>query len=385
LNKISYYLNQFNHPTQAVNHKAELYEVLDLDPYQNFGIITSPSLRNQQSFLDLQEFLGHRQICLIDDVSPNPSLQELSTYLLKVETCGIDHLIAVGGGSVIDTSKVLAKYIPNQSVKNLTKVLIDNKNVSQLQKALRLSTIPTTAGSGSEFTSFATIWDKSTNTKFSLDSLDLYPSVAFLNPLTLSELPFEVSISSGLDAISHALESFWSASANTQTKKCAIESLSLSLFSSFESKKHFKTIQSREMMMTASSLSGIAISQTRTGLAHAISYPLTLHFGVPHGIAASFTLSSLIEYNMKVADINFDELLNLLNLNSVEDLTNKIDNIFKESGAASVLKSKIGQPSTIIKLVNEMLSNKRAQNSLNPASEKDLVSILERSLARIDI
>lgn len=384
MNKISYYLSQFNHPTHLVNHKTEFYDVLDMGPFQKFGVVTSPSLRSQQIFLDLQDFLGQRQVCIIDDVSPNPNFHELSKHLLKIDRYGIDHLIAVGGGSVIDTSKALAKYIPNKPVKNLKEVLTDNKNGSQLEKALRLSAIPTTAGSGSEFTSFATIWDKSKSLKFSLDSLDLYPSVAFLDPNALSDLPFEVTTSSGLDAISHALESFWSVSANAQTQKCAIDSMSFSLFSNFESKKHFNTIQSREMMMIASSLSGIAISQTRTGLAHSISYPLTMHFGIPHGIAASFTLSSLIEYNVKADNINFDELLNSLNINSVHDLMSRIDYIFKESGAASVLKSKIGSRSTITSLANEMLRNKRAQNGLNPASEKDLISILEQSLSRID-
>jgi len=150
--------------------------------------------------------------------------------------------------------------------------------------------IPTTAGTGSEVTSWATVWNTVAMKKYSLARETLYPETALVDPLLMLDLPRAITISTGLDALSHALESIWNVNANPVSSSLAevaargvIEVLPL-----LADDLRNKPLRTR--LARASLFAGLAFSNTRTALAHSLSYHLTLHHGVPHGIACSFSL-----------------------------------------------------------------------------------------------
>src|SRR5690606_27378339 len=206
-------------------------------------------------------------------------------------------LIALGGGSTIDSAKALARLLTRPAGTSLADLFVAEPLPGRVQAALPLVAIPTTSGTGAEVTPFGTVWDYDAHQKRSVVGDDLYPRLALLDPALTLGLPKDVTISSGLDAISHALESTWNRNASPASLGLVTKSLQLSLPALPRAVEEPENLDARADMMQASALAGIAISQTRTALAHAISYPLTARFGLPHGIACSFTLPALLAFN----------------------------------------------------------------------------------------
>jgi phosphonate metabolism-associated iron-containing alcohol dehydrogenase len=228
---------------------------------------------------------------VIDDVTPNPTMAALEDMAqrLQVMPAFPQLLIALGGGSVIDTAKVLAVAHAERS--SIAECL---RRPSPTARALPVIAIPTTAGTGSEVTRWATIWAPETGRKLSLDRSDLYPEAAIVDPVLALGLPREPTIASGLDSLSHALESLWNIRATPMTRGMAITAAATILEALPLLVRRLDDPHLRARMAEASLLAGLAFSGTRTALAHALSYPFTLHHGVTHGIACSFTLPSVM-------------------------------------------------------------------------------------------
>jgi alcohol dehydrogenase len=227
-------------------------------------------------------------------VTPNPDIDYLDKKRLSLKSNNYKSIFALGGGSVIDTAKALSAALSNNGENLFSNYFRDKKNF-KFKKNVFLVVIPTTSGTGSEVTPFATIWDFKNKNKYSLDGDYLYPDIVLLEPeLTLS-LPFEETLFPGLDATSHALESIWNVNADKLSIEIAKESLRIILEAFPIVLLDPENLEAREKMQKSSLLSGIAISKTKTAIAHSISYPLTNRHSVPHGIACSFTLVSIID------------------------------------------------------------------------------------------
>lgn len=242
--------------------------------------------------------LGAARVTVYDQVTPNPELDDLEAATTQFRDLGITQIIALGGGSVLDAAKVLAVTLPSEEDKPLTLTLREGRP-QQWQKKLPLIAIPTTSGTGAEVTPFATVWDKTTHKKHSVTGDLIYPDLALLDPELTLTLPYEETLYTGLDAISHALESLWNKNRTPVSEVWAFQALTLANDALPKVLATPNDAAARENMQQASVLAGLAISQTRTAIAHSISYPLTSHFGVPHGLACSFTLPYLIIQNME--------------------------------------------------------------------------------------
>jgi alcohol dehydrogenase len=224
----------------------------------------------------------------IRNIGPNPDFQTLQESCAALKKAGpVELIVAIGGGSVIDAAKVLAAA--GDDFSRVRTFLETGKGEERLQ-ALPIIAVPTTAGTGSEVTCWATVWDTDAKKKYSLSRAALYPATALVDPLLTVEAPRGVTISSGLDALSHALESLWNVNANPVSTALAeaaarevLEVLPLLVTDP-------RNAALRTRMARAALLAGLAFSNTRTALAHSLSYHLTLHHGTPHGIACSFSL-----------------------------------------------------------------------------------------------
>lgn len=237
-------------------------------------------------------------IKVISNIQPNPTIQEVDRIRQHLIYESFDVIVALGGGSVIDVAKAIAPY---ETDKNLLQLVKDGLPTSCKTKPI--IAIPTTAGTGSEVTMWGTLWDKENKIKYSISDERLYCETAILDVNLHMTLPLTLTIQTGADALSHALESLWNKNTNPISQAYAYKACHLITENLVPLTKDLRNKDLREKMLLASYYAGVAFSNTQTAIAHAMSYYMTLHKNVPHGIAASITLPAIIEEGMKHPNI----------------------------------------------------------------------------------
>lgn len=235
---------------------------------------------------------GGAGVRILDAVQPNPELDDLAAWADSLRGQPVRGIVALGGGSVLDAAKVLSVLLPADPG-SLSAALRDGCRATWKRSA-RLVAIPTTAGTGAEATPFATVWDSVQGRKHSLSDAALFPDHCLLDPELTLALPRTPTLHGGLDTTSHALESLWNRNRTPLTRIHALAALEQLVPALPAVLRDPTDLAARESMQLASLLAGMAISHTRTAVAHSISYPLTLRHGVPHGLACSFTLAALL-------------------------------------------------------------------------------------------
>ncbi|MES3011031.1 MAG: iron-containing alcohol dehydrogenase PsrA [Pseudomonadota bacterium] len=287
--------NYFN-PVHSVYGAGALSSLRGLLAGRKAAIVTFPEARALGLVARLEAVLGDSLACVIDQVQPNPDVAELTqTY----ETFWRDHaevpvIVAVGGGSAIDTAKALMVASMTGRFSDLIAGLTGTRPFEPA-RTKTLIAVPTTAGTGSEVTPWATIWDRVQQKKYSLHLPQTWPAYAVIDPELMLSLPASVTLQSGLDALSHALESIWNVNANPVSDTMAISAVRDILDVLPQLLHRLDSLELRGRMALAALKAGMAFSNTKTALAHSISYEMTLRYGLPHGIACSFSLPMVLQ------------------------------------------------------------------------------------------
>jgi alcohol dehydrogenase len=362
-------------PVKIVFQRGALGRLAELTDATGIAIVTSSGFVRRGVLSILERSFGSRLVAVVDDVEPNPDYHDVQAQAVTLRNAGVDTLIAVGGGSTIDSAKAIARLLSQNADAELYAML---RNPAELEPnpALPVVAVPSTAGTGAEVTPFGTVWDHEQGKKYSLVGDDLYPVLAVLDPDITLGLPEEVTISSGLDAISHALESSWNRNAGPVSLGLAARSLQLSLPSLPVVASDPGNVEARANMMQASTLAGLAISQSRTALAHSISYPITSRFGLPHGFACSFTLPALLEFNAVEDDGRLRELARTLGCEEPKQLADRLRSLFRKLGMNRYLSKYIPDPAGLAALSDQMFTPGRAENNLRSATEADVRAVL---------
>lgn len=334
---------------------------------QNVLLVTTPGFVKRGVVQRVKDILEPRQVRVWDGVKPNPDLQDLDAATVSLRALDIGCVLGLGGGSALDAAKVLATTIPSPTEPTLRQVFRD-KAATTWAPRLPLVAVPTTSGTGAEVTPFATVWDHEKHKKHSLSGDFVYPDVALLDATLTLTLGKEDTLYPALDAISHALESLWNKNRTPVSLALAQEALALSNKALPLVMIEPQNIQARRDLQNASVLAGLAISQTKTAIAHAISYPVTSNLGVPHGLACSFSLPHLLTWCLPamVAD-GLDESLLSRTLALLKDLQ---------------LQDRIGElvsPESVEKLQCSMIAPGRSEN-LRYALPWDISSLISSSL-----
>ena len=248
--------------------------------------------------------LAGKPLVVIDDVSPNPEFGGLAKSCARLDTSA-EAIVALGGGSVIDTAKVVSASAGD--FERVRRYLVDDEGEDALG-SVPIIAVPTTAGTGSEVTSWASVWDTDAGKKYSLSRPFLYPEHALVDPELTAGMPRELTVSTALDALSHSLESIWNINANPVSTNFAVTAAReiLEVLPALTTDLGSPALRSR--MATAALLAGLAFSNTRTALAHSLSYPITLQYDLPHGLACSFSLPMVLDAVIG-ADPECDEAL----------------------------------------------------------------------------
>ena len=310
-------------------------------------------------------FIKTNSVLWIDDVTPNPSLTYLEKKKKHFKNRKFDYIIAIGGGSVIDTAKALMIMFSIKKKENLKNIIKDISNL-KIKNLYKLIVLPTTAGTGSEVTPYATIWDEKNKKKLSLNNKALYPYVAIIDPVLTFNLPKQETINTGLDSLNQAFESIWNKNANKLTLSYAFRSIKLSLSALAKINNNINDKKSRSDLARASVYAGICISQTRTSICHSISYPLTAHFNIPHGLACAFTMVAIIDHISTKNKFFFTKLINTLGLASVKEFEKKIKKLFNDLKVKDKNKSYIKNKKKLFYLIKDMQTPGRSDNFIYP-------------------
>ncbi|MGH7472690.1 MAG: iron-containing alcohol dehydrogenase, partial [Candidatus Methylomirabilales bacterium] len=251
-------------------------------PERRILVVTSPSFAARSDLLDtIAGRLRDRETLVFDLVGSHPNIAQIQAAIDFARTRQVEAVIGLGGGSVLDTAKAVA--LLTRAGCDVRSYLLEEPDPAPAPLFTIL--IPTTAGSGSEVTRWATIWDTDNKRKHSLVLHSLAPWAAIVDPeLTLTLPPRQTAIS-GADALAHALEAYWSRNVNPASEALAMAAVHRIIEHLIGAYQDPLDLEHRTEMLLGSLLAGLAFSQTETAAAHAISYPLTSHFGIPHGQA----------------------------------------------------------------------------------------------------
>ena len=235
------------------------------------------------------ETTAGKPLLVVDDIAPNPDIALLETQTARFAELkeAPEVVIALGGGSVIDSAKVFAAARGDFAAMD---AYLKKRAGAETITPWPLIAVPTTAGTGSEVTCWGTVWDNAGGVKFSLAHPGLYPELSIVDPDLMVGKSRDLTVQTGLDALSHALESLWNRSANPVSMAHAVAAAKGVLTTLPALAGDLRNVELRERMARAATLAGFAFSNTKTAIAHSLSYPITLRHGVPHGIACSFSL-----------------------------------------------------------------------------------------------
>jgi alcohol dehydrogenase len=308
-------------------------------------------------------------------IGSNPTVNDIENCLGYVNNSySADLIVGLGGGSAIDTGKTVALLLNNLgSVKGYL-----HKKEKIEKKGKIFVAIPTTAGTGSEVTPYASIIDE--KEKLSLSHEYLCPHVAIVDPSLTLTLPPRLTAITGMDALIQGIEAYWSINSTPQTDKYALEAIKLSFENLKKACENPQDIKYRINMSRASLLSGAAISHTKTTIVHSVSYPLTTYFNIPHGLACSLTIPYFMKFNAKAVPEKIIKISKTIGAKSIQDGVKRIEDIITDIGLETKL-SDFGIKKRDIKLIVENgFRSDRANNNPRSVTKNDLRKILMKIL-----
>ncbi len=361
----------------------KIKDVLNENKKQSVLLVSDAFLSSTDYFQELVEDLekNNIKVSIFNKVIPNPTIDNIEEGLNIYKENKCDAIIAYGGGSPIDCAKGIAARVTNPKrpipkMKGLLKVK---------HKPAFLIAIPTTAGTGSEATVAAVISNAKTHEKYAINDPKLIPLYAVLDPKLLVSLPGKVTSTTGMDALTHAVEAYIGGSNTKATRKEAKEAVLLIKNNLLKSYQNPTDLEARNNMQIASYKAGLAFTRAYVGYVHAIAHTLGGMYGVPHGLANAVILPHVLRKFGSSCYTRLAELADYISL-TVKDKTKKekaeafIDFI-DELNAQMNIPNKI---ENVIQEKNLPIIVKRAIKEANPLypvpdlwDEKDFLEIFK--------
>lgn len=230
------------------------------------------------------------EYAIFDAVEPNPTPDTVAEGAALARREKARWVLAIGGGSALDAGKAIALCAVNQGA-----VLDYARGMKPERPALPLIAVPTTAGTGSEVTPYAILSDIKSCDKVGLSFPELFPRIAFLDPLFLAGSPENLTVDTGLDALCHAIEAYLSRQRSPFSDALAERAAGRVVRHLPVARKNPRDVSLRGELLLAANEAGMAIANTATLLPHALGYPVTVRYGVPHGRATAILQAAFLE------------------------------------------------------------------------------------------
>ncbi|MEG0254832.1 MAG: bifunctional acetaldehyde-CoA/alcohol dehydrogenase [Vagococcus sp.] len=315
---------------------------------------------------------------VFSDVEPNPSTNTVYAGLEVINKFKPDTIIAIGGGSAIDAAKGMWLFYEHPETEFFgakQKFLDIRKRTYKMEaaKKSKMVCIPTTSGTGAEVTPFAVITDSETHVKYPLADYALTPDVAIIDPQFVMSVPASVTADTGMDVLTHAIESYVSVMASDYTRGLSLQAIRL-VFDYLEDSVKNPNLENREKMHNASTMAGMAFANAFLGICHSIAHKIGGEYGIPHGRTNAILLPHIIRYNAKDpskhalfpkydyfrADTDYADIAKFLGLKGnttaelVEALATEVDALGKRVGIDMNLKAQNLSQETLDSTVDRM-------------------------------
>ncbi|WP_078427877.1 iron-containing alcohol dehydrogenase [Alkalihalobacterium alkalinitrilicum] len=250
-----------------------------------------------------------------DKTVPNPTIDNIEEALKIYYENNCECIIAFGGGSPIDCAKAVGARVarPDKTIEQMKGQLKVKKETPPL------FVVPTTSGTGSEATVAAVVSDSKTHEKYAINDTVLIPDVAVLDPMLTINLPQHITSTTGMDALTHAIEAYIGRSNTDETRRYSIEAVKLIFENLYEAYSNGTNVEARKKMQRASYLAGMAFTRAYVGNVHAIAHTLGGFYSIPHGLANAIILPYVLEYYGDSVRNDLSELADLVGIGEEHD------------------------------------------------------------------
>ena len=348
----------FKLPPKVYFEENSVMYLTEMDNVERVMIVCDPGMVNI-GYTDIVEQVLRRrenqpQIKVFNEVEPNPSTHTVYKGLEMFVNYQPDTIIALGGGSAMDAAKAIWMFFehPETSFFGAKQKFLDiRKRTYKITKPknAKFICIPTTSGTGSEVTPFAVITDSETHVKYPLADYALTPDIAIVDPQFVLSVPKDVAADTGMDVLTHAIESYVSVMASDYTRGLSLQAIKLT-FDYLKSSVQENDKHSREKMHNASTMAGMAFANAFLGISHSIAHKIGGEYGIPHGRTNAILLPHVIRYNAKDpqkhalfpkydffrADTDYADIAKFLGLkgNTTEELVDALANAVYDLGCS---------------------------------------------------
>ena len=284
---------------------------------------------------------------LYSNIKPNPTIENVQTGVEAYKKAGTDYLIAIGGGSSMDTAKAIGIIINNPDFADVRSLegVADTKN-----KSVPIFAVPTTAGTAAEVTINYVITDAEKNRKMvCVDPHDI-PVVAFIDPEMMASMPKGLTAATGMDALTHAIEGYITAGAwelSDMFHLKAIEIIARSLRGAVDN-----TAEGREGMALGQYVAGMGFSNVGLGIVHSMAHPLGALYDTPHGIANAIILPTVMEYNAEATGEKYRDIAKAMGVMGTETMSQEE---YRKAAVDAVLQlsKDVGIPADLKEIVKK--------------------------------
>ncbi|MFH0285205.1 bifunctional acetaldehyde-CoA/alcohol dehydrogenase, partial [Staphylococcus epidermidis] len=348
----------FKLPPKVYFEENSVMYLTEMDNVERAMIVCDPGMVNI-GYTDIVEQVLRRrenqpQIKVFNEVEPNPSTHTVYKGLEMFMNFQPDTIIALGGGSAMDAAKAIWMFFehPETSFFGAKQKFLDiRKRTYKISKPknAKFICIPTTSGTGSEVTPFAVITDSETHVKYPLADYALTPDIAIVDPQFVLSVPKDIAADTGMDVLTHAIESYVSVMASDYTRGLSLQAIKLT-FDYLKSSVQENDKHSREKMHNASTMAGMAFANAFLGISHSIAHKIGGEYCIPHGRTNAILLPNVIRYNAKDpqkhtlfpkydffrADTDYADIAKFLGLkgNTTEELVEALANAVYDLGCS---------------------------------------------------
>lgn len=301
------------------------------------------------------------RVVVYDKTQANPTIDQIEEALLLYREGSCQGIVALGGGSPMDLAKAVGARIamPNKTIPQLKGILKIKHNLPPL------FAIPTTAGTGSEVTVAAVVTDSKTKEKYAISDLHLIPILAIHDPSLTVGLPPHITATTGMDALTHAVEAYLNHTSMPVTNQESEEAVQLIFKSLLKAYENGNDIRAREDMQKAAFLAGAAFTKAYVGYVHGLAHQLGGFYGIPHGLANAVILPIVLDYYGEKVEGKLARMADVANVSTPTMSKREKADVFKNA-------------------IKEMNRRMNIPQTLDGIKEEDLAILVQRALSEVN-
>jgi alcohol dehydrogenase len=368
----------YSQPVKIIFGNNKIEELHDI--FNNLGLkqgilVCDPIFKANGLMDKVLNYSGGSLIEAFYDITPNPTVDSVDACAAIMREKNIEFAVALGGGSSLDCAKAACSVCKTED----SIVAFHSGSKKLGGDHIPLIAIPTTSGTGSEVTPVAVLSNPHSGIKAPLISDNFFPSHAIIDPTLTLTVPAQITASTGMDVLSHALEGFWSKNHQPICDAMALHAAKLVFKYMLPAYEDGSNLEAREKMSEASLIAGLAFGLPKTAGSHACSFPLTNVYHLPHGEACAFTLDAFTRINAEAEDGRLHEFAWAVGFKDAFEMADRI----LEMKKAMKLKITLRDAGITVEDLEELAKLSQHPNMLNNPVKMTIESTLEmyRSLA----